>query len=77
MDYTYSFIWENDNRILDYEGRLSFKFPMNRVIIAASINLVPLRFDYQFKTDNENVICLGFYATMDYNYELYPELPSG
>jgi hypothetical protein len=77
LGYAYSFNWENEKRILDYEGRFSFNVPMTREIIAASINFVPVRFDYLFKTSNESKVCIGPYAIMDYNYELYPDLQSG
>jgi hypothetical protein len=77
LGYAFSASWENENRILDYEGRFSFNVPVTREIIAASVNFVPVRFDYLFKTGNEGKWNAGPYAIIDYNYELYPDLQSG
>jgi len=77
LGYAYSARWENEKRAMVYEGRFSFSTPITRDIIGASINLVPVRFDYLFKTGVEAKVCIGPYAIMDYNYELYPDLQSG
>jgi hypothetical protein len=77
LGYAYSALWENEKRILDYEGRFSFNVPVTREIFAAAVNFVPLKFDYLFKTDADGKLCIGPYAMIDYNYELYPDLQSG
>ena len=76
LGYTYSAQWQNDARIFDYEGRISFNAVWTRDIVAPSLNLVPARFDYLFKTGADGKICIGPYAIMEYNYELYPDLQS-
>jgi hypothetical protein len=76
LGYAYSAQWQNDNRILAYEGRLILSVPATRGILAASFNLVPVRLDYLFKTGSKKTLCIGPYFIADYNYESYPDLQS-
>jgi hypothetical protein len=76
LGYAYSAQWQNKNRILDYEGRLTISFPMTRDILAASLNIVPVRLEYLFKIWTDNKLCIGPYFIADYNYETYPDLQS-
>jgi hypothetical protein len=76
LGYAYSAQWQNEKRILDYEGRFSINFPMTRDILAGSFNVVPVRLDYLFKTGSENKLCIGPYFIAEYNYETYPDLQS-
>jgi hypothetical protein len=76
LGYAYTARWQNENRILEYQGRISFNFPMTRGIIATSSNIVPVKFDYLFKTGADGKVCVGPYAILEYNYETYPDLQS-
>jgi hypothetical protein len=77
LGYSFSRSWENEKRIIGYEGRFAFNVLMAREILAPSINLVPVRFDYLFKTGGDGKFSVGPYAIIEYNYELYPDLQSG
>lgn len=77
LGYAYSAQWLNDKRIMEYQGRISFNIPVTKRIIAASLNVVPARFDYLFKTGPEGHFSAGLYAILEYNYEFYPDLQSG
>jgi hypothetical protein len=77
IGYAYSARWENKDRILAYEGRFSFSMPVTRSIVGGAFNVMPVRFDYLFKTGADGKVSLGPYAIMEYNYELYPDLQSG
>ena len=77
LGYTYSALWQNENRILLYEGRFCFSAPMSKGIIGMSLNLVPARFDYKFKVGPAGKIQIGPYAIAEYHYETYSDLHSG
>jgi hypothetical protein len=77
LGYAYSAQWQNNKRVMDYEGRISFNVPITKGIIAASLNVVPARFGYFFKTTPDGQFSIGPYAIMEYNYEIYPDLQSG
>lgn len=77
LGYAYSAVWENAKRKLELEPRLDLSVPYAKGVIAASMNIVPLRFDYLFKTGKEGRVCVGPCAIAEYNYELYPDLQSG
>lgn len=77
LGYAYSARWEDEKRIMEYQGRVSFNVPMTKGIIAASLNVVPARFDYLFKTGPEGHFSAGPFAILEYNYEFYPDLQSG
>jgi hypothetical protein len=77
LGYAYAAQWQNDKNRIQYEGRITFSTPLTRGIIAASFNIVPVRMDYLFKLGSEKAFSIGPYFTMEYNYELYPDLQSG
>lgn len=77
LGYAYASQWQNDKTRIQYEGRITFSTPITRGIIAASMNIVPVRLDYLFKLGNDNSFCVGPYFTMEYNYEMYPDLQNG
>ena len=77
LGYSYLANWQNDKRMIVYEGRFYVNFPMTRDIVGMSYNVVPVRFDYLFKIGEENKFCLGPYFIAEYNYQLYPDLQSG
>ena len=77
LGYAYSALWQNENRILQYEGRFCFSAPMSKGIVGMSLNLVPARFDYKFKVGPAGNIQIGPYAIAEYHYETYSDLHSG
>jgi len=77
LGYAYSAQWQNDKHRIQYEGRITFSTPLTRGIIAASFNIVPVRLDYLFKVGSDKAFSIGPYFTMEYNYEIYPDLQSG
>ena len=77
LGYAYAAQWQNDKNRIQYEGRITLSTPLTRGIIAASFNIVPVRMDYLFKSGSEKAFSIGPYFTMEYNYELYPDLQSG
>lgn len=74
--YSFSAQWENDQRILDYEGHLLLNLPFTRKILAGSADFVPARFGYQFKPGGSGKYSIGPYAVIEYNYDFYPDLQS-
>jgi hypothetical protein len=76
LGYQYTAEWRNQNRLLRYEGGISFNFPMTRGILAGSLNLVPVRFSYLFPAKPEGKFSIGPYAVAEINYEIYPDLQS-
>ena len=77
LGYSYHANWQNDKRMIIYEGRFNVNFPMTRDIAAMSYDVVPARFDYLFKLGKEKKLSVGPYFIAEYNYMLYPDLQSG
>ncbi len=77
LGYAYSAQWQNDKNLLGYDARFSFTILDTRDILAPSINVVPVRLDYLFKMGTNNRFCIGPFFTMEYNFEMYPDLQSG
>lgn len=77
LGYAYTAQWQNPKRIMAYEGRFTLLAPLARGVVAMAYNVVPVRFDYLFKTGADGKVCVGPYAILEYNYELYPDLQSG
>jgi len=77
LGYAYSAQWQNDKNLLGYEARFSFSILDTRDILAPSINVVPVRLDYLFKMETNDRFCIGPFFTMEYNFEMYPDLQSG
>jgi hypothetical protein len=77
LGYDYSAQWQNEKRIMSYEGRFCFSAPMSKGIVGMSLNLVPVRFDYMFKAGPDAKVHVGPYAIAEYNYETYSDLHSG
>jgi len=76
LGYAYSAQWQNEVRMLTYEGRFTFSFPMTRGILAAATNVVPVRLDYLFKVGPGKKITVGPYFIAECNLETYPDLQS-
>jgi len=76
LGYAYFAQWQNEKRLLEYEGRFIFSPIFTRGISAPSINLVPVRLDYLFKLGSEKKLCIGPYFIAEYNLESYPDLQS-
>ena len=60
-----------------YEGRFFLDAPMSHDVVGMSFNVVPVRFDYLFKTGKQEHIAIGPYFIADYNYQMYADLQSG
>jgi len=74
------YTWTNktESRMIKFESEFGFGASFARKIAAINFNFKPVQLDYYFPINIRDVqLFLGPYASVNYNYHLYPELHSG
>lgn len=77
----FSYIWRGTvgNSQINYRGDFGFGPSFSKEIAGINIKINPLNLDYSFQLVNKPSarLFLGPYASMNYQFQLYPELQSG
>jgi hypothetical protein len=77
INYAYSYLCQNDRRLISYEGKLGIAVMQTHEIPAFNVNITPLHLSYLIKFENYKNIKAGFFLISEYNNQFNPDLQSG
>ncbi|AEF80968.1 hypothetical protein [Leadbettera azotonutricia] len=79
LEYLYGITWKIGDSEVQYQPKLSFGAGFNRGMIGYQIKISPINASWTMPVLNENghTLKAGAHYTMDYGYQMYPDLHGG